>query len=211
MADKLAKKKKSIFKRWWFWVIAVIVLFALVPTDDAEEGASESDKAPKTAVESESEEEGAEAVVEEEEAPEEVAEPEPEAPGIGDVVKVGDFEVTLHGSSTASNVGGEYGQNAQGTFLLVELTIKNIGNKAVTVDSSQFKLLHDGVEFNSDGTAALYANDDNSLFLTSINPGNSITSILPFDVSEEAANSDGLVVQISEGLFSSKSANIELK
>ena len=89
MAEKLAKKKKPIFKRWWFWVIAVIVLFALVPTDDAEEGASEADKVPKSAVESKSEEEGAEAVVEEEEAPEEVAEPEPEAPGIGDVVKVG--------------------------------------------------------------------------------------------------------------------------
>ena len=103
-----------------------------------------------------------------------------------------------------ATVGGGYGKNAQGAFLLVELMINNAGNKSESIDSTQFKLLHDGVEYNSDGGAAIYANDDNNLFLTSINLGNRITTVMPFDIPESVANSDGLVVQVGEGMFSSK-------
>ena len=209
-------RKKSIFKKWWFWVIAgvsgflfsIVAVFALLIIFVG--GDSPESKTPPIEVKSEavsSPKEGAEVAKEEEEEEEE----EPSGSGIGDIVKMKDFEIMVLSSSVEANVGGEYGKNAQGTFLLVELTINNVGDKAGSIDSTQFKLLHDGVEYNSDGGAGVYANDDHGLILTSINPGNSITTVMPFDIPEDVANSDGLVVQISEGMFSGKSVTIELK
>lgn len=204
-------EKKSIFRRWWFWLIAAIagvglffigVIAVVVIAAIGLSGSSETESdSPNTDVLEVSK------GVSKEEKPAE----EPSVHGIGDVVKMKDFEIKVLDTDIKANVGGTYGKDAQGTFLLVQLTLTNVGDKSGSIDSTQFKLLHNGIIYDSDGGAGVYANDDHGLILTTINPGNSVTTIMPFDVPEDVAKSDGLVVQISEGLFSSKSVEIELK
>lgn len=119
---------------------------------------------------------------------------EPEAvpaetlPGIGAVVADGKFEFTV----TAVEPGGvrigndTFGQDAQGQFVLVHLTVRNIGTEAQYFDGSSQELLDtQGRTHSSDGSAAIYLDDSNS-FLNQINPGNEVQGIVVFDVPADA-------------------------
>ncbi len=77
-------------------------------------------------------------------------------------------------------------KQAQGQFCLVNVTVKNIGNEAQTFDSSS-QYLFDASEakFSADGTASLYANPQGSTFLNQINPGNSVSGVLVFDLPKD--------------------------
>jgi len=67
------------------------------------------------------------------------------------------------------------------------MTVKNIGDKAQTFDSSsQVALSPTGTEYSSDSEAAIYANDDNQSFLNEINPGNRTTATIVFDIPTDA-------------------------
>ncbi|WP_018392502.1 DUF4352 domain-containing protein [Bacillus sp. 37MA] len=45
-------------------------------------------------------------------------------------------------------------------FTIVKVSVLNEGNEAITVDSSFFKLLSDGKTYESDSSAAIYANEN---------------------------------------------------
>ncbi|MGZ7228825.1 DUF4352 domain-containing protein, partial [Streptococcus pyogenes] len=69
---------------------------------------------------------------------------------MGQVVKVGDVEYIVHSKSSATNVGGDFGKNANGVYLILDVTVKNVGKKAITVDSNFFTLFRGDVEYSSD-------------------------------------------------------------
>ena len=105
--------------------------------------------------------------------------------GIGDVVVDGDFEFVVNGVQTGvSNVGGEWGQSAQGEYTIVTMTVKNIGDRPnmFSAGSDIVGMDSKGREFSNDTTAGIYANDDAEGFLTEINPGNSVTANVVFDL-----------------------------
>jgi hypothetical protein len=61
--------------------------------------------------------------------------------------------------------------------------VKNIGKQAQYFDGSSQKAFDaDGTEYSNDGTAEIYANEDNATFLNEINPGNKAKGKLIFDV-----------------------------
>ena len=60
---------------------------------------------------------------------------------IGEVVKVGDVEYIVNSKSLSQNVGGEFGKNANGIYLILNVTVKNNGKKSITVTDDFFKLL----------------------------------------------------------------------
>lgn len=105
-------------------------------------------------------------------------------PGIGDPVRDGKFEFTVTKvREGVKKVGSEYiGATAQGQFILVNITVENIGDESQTF-SSMGQTMYDskGREFSADDSASIYIDDSNS-FLTEINPGNKVKGVIAFDV-----------------------------
>ncbi|WP_160573641.1 DUF4352 domain-containing protein [Actinomadura physcomitrii] len=81
-------------------------------------------------------------------------------------------------------VGDEYfGSTAQGQYVLIYVTVENIGDKARTFTAGN-QTLYDtkGRKFDTDGGATVMMGEKSRSFLEQINPGNSVHGILIFDV-----------------------------
>jgi hypothetical protein len=64
--------------------------------------------------------------------------------------------------------------------------VKNIGKEAQTFyDGNQTLRDTDGRKFDADSEAGIYLDDSNA-FLNDINPGNTVTGIVVFDVPKDA-------------------------
>jgi hypothetical protein len=192
-------KKKSIFKRWWFWLIVVLIIAGIgaaggengSDTNTAEPASTEPQEQPK----------------ENEEKPKEE---KPKMAGIGETIKVGDVAFTVHGTSTAKNVGGEFGSNAQGTFLVVDVSVKNEGKEAITTDSSFFKLKVGDVEYEASGEASIYANEDTDFFLQKVNPGLENRGKVVFDVPDDVVNASDVILNVQTGFWGTEQGQIKL-
>lgn len=195
-AKKDAKKllKKPFYKKWWVWLIAVIVVIAVAsggedtPTETAGTDAPKSETNDKKPAEKE----------------------EVKVASIGEVVKVGNVEFTVNKTSTAKNVGGEYGSNSQGTYLLVDVTVKNVGKEAITTDTSFFKLLSGDKTYEADSTASMHTDMELKFFLQQVNPDLSNTGTVVFDVSDEVIANPELKLQVQTGFFGTETGTIKI-
>lgn len=207
------KVKKPFYKKWWIWAIVVVVIFAFAQTGgDSETTASTSaDSQPSAKAEVAAEEDAPE---KQEPAKEEVA--EEKSYKIGDKVVVGDMEYVINGKETAAAVGpAAFPTKASGKFVLIDVTLKNNGNEAVTVDSSFFKLQQGEKTFEADTTGSMYANQgddgiDNSFFLQEVNPDSEITGKVAFDVSKKIADSKELQLQVQTGFWGTETGIVDL-
>lgn len=200
--DAKAILKKPFYKKVWFWALAVIIVIIAAnsggeetPTDTATE--SDSEKTVETSAPAKKE-----AKVEPKE--------EVKVSGIGEVVKVGDVEFTVNGISTAKSVGGEYGSKSQGTYLILDTTVTNKGNEAITTDTSFFKLLSGEKTYDADGEASIFANTDTNFFLEQINPDLSAKGLVVFDVTDEVIANTDLLMQVSTGFFGTETGTIKV-
>lgn len=107
--------------------------------------------------------------------------------GIGETVEVGDFAVTVNGVETGiSRVGNEYfGEDAQGQFVTVSLTVTNNADSAEYFFDSGQKLFDERGREHSTSSSVIYLDDDN-LFVQQINPGNTATGVLLYDIPADA-------------------------
>lgn len=106
------------------------------------------------------------------------------AAGIGSPVRDGKFQFTVTKvKGGVKQVGDQYlNEKAQGQFVMVSVTIENIGDEPRTFDSSSQRLFDAaGKEYSADGEAGIYLEESNS-FLNEINPGNTVKGVLVFDV-----------------------------
>jgi Domain of unknown function (DUF4352) len=104
--------------------------------------------------------------------------------GIGREYRDGKFAFTITRiKKGVHRVGDQYtGQTAQGQYVLVYVTVRNIGTEASTFDNSSQKLTDvQGRNFDSDTVATISMADANA-FLKDINPGNGVNGILVYDV-----------------------------
>ncbi len=128
---------------------------------------------------------------------------------VGQKVRDGQFEFTVTKvQKGVESVGDEYlNEKAQGQYVLVSVTVSNIGDTAqLLADSSQKVRDAKGREFSSATGAAIYLKD-NKVFLNEINPGNAVKGTLVFDMPKgtepasielhDSPFSDGVVVQLS--------------
>jgi hypothetical protein len=109
-------------------------------------------------------------------------------PGIGQPARDGKFEfVVSKMDCSKTEVGNQFlNAKAQGKFCLVTLTVRNIGIEAQTFDaSSQHALDAKNTVYDTDSGAAVYVNEHNETFLNSINPGNQVKGVIPFDVPKD--------------------------
>ena len=121
--------------------------------------------------------------------------------GIGDVAQDGKFEFVVTEVETGvEQVGSEYlNETAQGQFVLVHLEVTNVGDKAQTLfDSSQHLIDTDGREHSADSSAGIYI-ENNKVLLNEINPGNTLSGVLVFDIPADATPAS---VELHDSMFS---------
>lgn len=104
--------------------------------------------------------------------------------GLGTPVADGKFEFVVTQVETGvTRLGSDmFGQDSQGQFVLVHVTVTNIGDEAQYFDSSSQKLTDtEGRTHSADGSAAIYIENSES-FLNQINPGVAVDAIVVFDI-----------------------------
>jgi hypothetical protein len=105
--------------------------------------------------------------------------------GIGRPYRDGKFSFTVTKvKKGVKKVGNEYfGDTAQGQFVIISVTVENIGDKARTFTNGNQTLIDTkGREFDADPEASLWTDKDSKSFLQQINPGNSVKGQLIYDV-----------------------------
>ncbi|WP_407320110.1 DUF4352 domain-containing protein [Isoptericola halotolerans] len=129
-------------------------------------------------------------------------EPAPaDLPGLGDPVRDGKFEFTVTElEDDVQQIGDDFlNEKAQGRFLLVHVTVENIGDEAQYFDGDSQKLVDTkGRTHSADTGAAIYLDDSNS-FLNEINPGNSVDGVVVFDLPADAS---AATLELHDSMFS---------
>ncbi|GAA2002503.1 DUF4352 domain-containing protein [Brevibacterium samyangense] len=199
-------KKKSLFRRGWFWVLAVGVVIVLGSCagalgDDADSAAdasassvagSDASSDAGTAGDG-----GVEPVAEE--PAEEPAEAGPVA--LGDTGATGDWDVTVNGVETGvATIGDDFlSEDAQGQYVLVDLAVTNTGDSASLFMTNDAQLVDtEGRTYEADSSASLYLGDEGASLLDEVNPGNTLEGVVAFDVPEGIELSH---LEFSGGLF----------
>lgn len=103
--------------------------------------------------------------------------------------KDGSLTFTVTGTETGlSQVGDSFlMQQAQGQFVVVTVRVRNDGNKATSFSPSNQILLDEKQrEFETDTTAQIALNDNDIAVWDKINPGNTATVKLVFDIPKSA-------------------------
>jgi len=112
---------------------------------------------------------------------------------IGDAVIANDLSFTVTNISKAKSLGSSYSKKeAQGTFNVITLTIKNTGKETVTIDSSMLKVTDSQgrkFDYSIEGqTAKGLAQGKVDLFLQQVQPGLSVTGDIVFDLPDDATD-----------------------
>ena len=110
-------------------------------------------------------------------------------PGLHEKVRDGKFEFTVKSVTCGVKaVGDQYlGQKAQGQYCLVKLTVQNIGDEAQSLFAdNQYLFDATGRKFSADSTASIYAGNQAQTIYQEINPGNSVTGTVYYDVPKTA-------------------------
>ena len=112
---------------------------------------------------------------------------------IGEAVNANDLSFTVTDISKAKSLGNSYSKKeAQGTFNVITLTIKNTGKETVTIDSSMLKVIDSQgrkFDYSIEGqTAKGLAQGKVDLFLQQVQPGLSVTGDIVFDLPDDATD-----------------------
>lgn len=194
-------QKKPFYKKWWFILLVVLVVIGAIGGNNGSKESKETSSSETTQIKQE---------VKEEKSEDSSQESEPTY-GLGQVVKVGDVEYIVQAKSSATNVGGDFGKNAKGVYLILDVVVKNVGKEAITVDSNFFTLYRGEVEYSSDSSAGIYANDQADFFLSEVNPGTEISGKVVFDVPQEVIDDAATQLEVQTGIWGTQKARINLQ
>lgn len=194
IAPPFVPPKKPLYKRAWFWVLIVLALILLVFagcaalfTGAAISAVDDTAKDKPAASSSKSDTPAA----------------------IGETVTSGDLDVTVASFDCgATEIGtAPVSTAAQGQFCIAQITAANTGDKAVLFSDSNLKVLDDqGREFKPDSAAAIYFDNTDPLF-ASINPGNTLSGKVAFDVPAEFT---GKTIVVTSGIMSGDPQSVAL-
>ena len=205
---KVYVEKKPFYKRVWFIVLAVIVVIGVFASmggsDDSKEATSKSTTTSKaTTTDSSSKATTTDSSSK--------ASSEETVYSVGQTFTVGDVEYTVNSVSTTQTVGDEFlNETAQGIYLLLNVTIKNNGDDALSVSNDYFTLYKGKTKYTSDSTASLYASDNSGFFLEEVNPGNALTSNVAFDIPQDVVSDPALQLQVQTGFWGTQTAMVNI-
>ena len=116
--------------------------------------------------------------------PEPEPEPEPSQPTVKMGQNVRDDAYQFRVTKVSCGVTRVGNEKAQGQFCLVKLRVKNVGDEPIHVTEENQALLDTkGREYSPDDEAWIYLDSDP---WAEINPGNSMTTTVPFDIPRKA-------------------------
>jgi hypothetical protein len=127
----------------------------------------------------------------------------PRTPGIGTVVRDGEFsfKVTKVEQGVSEIGEGFLASKPQGRYVLVHLTVRNIGDEAQGFSSFNQKLIDTrNREFDADSSAAALSLEESNSLFEHINPGNTVKGIVVFDVPK---NFRPKAIELHDSAFSS--------
>lgn len=130
------------------------------------------------------------------------AAPKPAAkgPGIGTPVKSGNLQFTVTKVvRDQKQVGADFlAQQAQGSYTLVHVSVRNVGNDSETLIDSDQKIKDSDNKTYSPDSGAELAMDNDDVWLAQINPGNAVDGVLVYDM---PAGVKATAIDFSGGLF----------
>ncbi len=107
---------------------------------------------------------------------------------IGEAANDGKFEFTVSSIDCGkTSVGSEFlNKTAQGQYCLLNVTVKNIGGEAQSLlSSNQYLFNASGQKYSADDSATIYNAPNGTSWYNDINPGNSVTGAIVFDVPKD--------------------------
>ena len=124
---------------------------------------------------------------------------EPLSYGFGDKVTIGSFAYTFHDYQTRDYIGDEYfGEQADGIYLIFDVTIENIAKESKTIWGSNVVVLdNQNRRFDHDTMAEIYLDD--SFSFEQIQPGLPKTGKIVFDVPKDIS---GFIEVSSDSMWS---------
>lgn len=174
-AETQKKQKKPLYKKWWFWLIVVFLVFMIVPTnaEDTPEKVP-AEKTPEViATTAAKEETKAEAK-------------EEKVFTVGDTVEARNILVTLN--DVSENIGSDFAAPETGNiFVLCEFTIENQSSEDIAVSS----LLSFSGYFDdyaaSVSLMAMVADSEKQQLDGTIAPGKKMRGVIGFEAPESWA------------------------
>lgn len=184
----MSEAKKPIWKRWWFWVLVVIVIGAIGANMEENNG-TQTANAPTQEQSS-----GGKQETKTEEKKEQAKEYK-----VGDVVPVEKFEYKVNSIKTATKIGNEFlNKKTDGQFLIINVTVTNKDSEARIIDTSLFKIIDSqGREFEPMADGDVYVNENVEFFLQEVNPNLSKTGNIVFEMPKDAK---GLKLEVNSGV-----------
>ncbi|MCT9932486.1 DUF4352 domain-containing protein [Planotetraspora sp. A-T 1434] len=118
----------------------------------------------------------------------------------GSIVRDGKFEFSVKEAVRAESIGsGLTEQKPQGEYILVTITVTNIGDEAQHFAGSAQKLIDAaGREYEADTGAAIWLKDSKSLY-EQINPGLKVDGTVVFDVPKGL---NPVAIELHDSMFS---------
>ncbi|MDT2817719.1 DUF4352 domain-containing protein [Vagococcus lutrae] len=158
------KEKKPFYKKWWFWLIVIIVFaVAFIPGEKKDTGAKLKQS------------KDTESVSNTEEAEETIFK-------VGDTVDVEGYEMTVN--SVDYSDGQEYNKPSEGKkFVIINITITNNSDERESYNPLDFSLVADG---NAQTTGFTYLEGVDTLESGDLDTGASVTGNLIQEANPEA-------------------------
>ncbi|WP_373816696.1 DUF4352 domain-containing protein [Jeotgalibaca porci] len=192
--EYVAKEKKPIFKKVWFWILIFIAIGAAASQSD-DGNKVETDGAIAT---TESASSNDSKVTDESES---IVEDTTLAMGVEGMSETLSLVVNQVGESYEINEGQFYSYTPDdGKYALVNVTLKNTGKESVSLHNGMFKIRHDGAEYKG---VTLIGIENDYITFESLNPGIAKTGNLVFNVPENLSVSEAILVFSGSGLLSS--------
>jgi Domain of unknown function (DUF4352) len=187
-------------KKFFKWVLIIIVGIVVI---NIATGGDEETATPAPAGETK-------------EAAAEPAKKESKAVGIGTKAEVANVGFTATGVNETNVIesGNDYIEDAktEGKYIIVDLKVDNGQKKALTINSSFFKIKVNGAEYEpiTDGSVIMAMGDAGTdFFLQQINPGLSKSGKIVFEVPADVKAADALL-HCQTGAFGTETTEIKL-
>ena len=197
-AKAYAKAQRPWFKKKRFIIpggfVALMMIIAMTSGGGSEEPAA-ADDASSTAAADSTEAQSAG-------ASEDAAQEEDATPGLKTPVRDGKFEFTVKSVECGEDkIGSSFmAEKAQGQFCIAKVKVSNIGDESQMFDgTSQYLYDQDGREFTA-STEAAFVLPESQSFLEDINPGNTVTGKVIWDV--PAAGFEATELELHDSMFS---------
>ena len=186
------KEKKPVWKKWWVWLIAIIVVFGVIGGND-----SDVDSAEQTIL-------GTEVSSTEVNSTEKQTEEVKGIYAVGEEVKLGDNILIVNCFEKFS--GSEWDKPKEGNeFVVVNVTIKNGGSSEITYNPFDFEMQNSSGQITTQAFTTI--NNDTSLSSGSLAPGGQVNGTIAF---EQPIGDSGLILKYKANMFSNKEVKVKI-